>query len=108
MVAALLLFFAVASCNSHGRVVSERKTYWENLLRADVPVGTDKSVVESWAAQHSISIRYESRNNELSGLAESIPVHDFVCSHWSIVLSLYLGANDKVEREYVEAMGTCL
>jgi hypothetical protein len=102
--AALLL----SSCSTPPNHVAERKRYWENVVHAQIPVGSSYDDVERWASARQLHlVQGQSANTMIAGL-ESVPVNDRVCKGFGISLQLTFDANRYITQETVNSLGNCI
>lgn len=98
----------LTACSSAGGKVRERKEYWQQVLRTEVPVGTQRATLEHWAQGRSIQLTYSTDSATARGPAEYVETNDLVCRGWALSLEFMLSADGKVSSETVETHGNCL
>ena len=107
-VTTLLTLCLVSACTSSGNKVHERQAYWERIVRLEVPPGTHRDAVLTWAVGRSLNLTYSPETHDLRGPLEYVPVNDWVCRGWSINIVLTLDSADSVASEAVKTYGNCL
>jgi len=97
-----------SSCSMQYNHVAERKQYWENVVHAQIPVGTSYEDLQRWANSRQLDlVQGQSADTMIAGL-ESVPVNDLACKGFGISLQLTFDANRSIARETVRSLGDCL
>ena len=105
-----LLFACAVSmgCSSGRSSVDERKQFWENIVRAEVPLGTRFEDLRAWADRRSLTLTPAQEPRTYVAGLESVTVNGFVCKGFGISLEVVLAADGTVSRESVRSLGNCL
>ena len=105
---AFMVAFVVSSCATQHNNVNERKLYWENVVHAEIPVGSSYADVERWAGSRQLQLSAGGNPDEVFAGLEYVPVNSHVCMGFGISLHLILDAGRSVSQESVNSFGNCL
>jgi len=102
-----LMALLLAGCASTANLVGERKEYWERVVAAEIPVGTDKVAIESWATSKSVHLIVGAEDHLLR-LLETVSFSDRICRGFGISLDVTLDAEGRATHEEIRSSGNCL
>jgi hypothetical protein len=104
MIGILLLLAACTNGNPH----PDRKAYWNQVVSKEIPPGTDKETIESWANKNSKKLLYDQKTNHFTGNLEYVVLNNWVCKGYAVWIDISLDANNKATRVELKSMGICL
>ena len=92
--------------------INERKAYWEAAIDSEIPTGTTKESIETWATSRHLKDRlvWEPDKSLLEVNVERVPNAGilFPCSDWNLIFNLYLGETGTLIRREVHVIGSCV
>ena len=102
----LSLFLSITAC-ADTNSVAQRKAYWDNLVKTQIPVGSSIAELNSWAQKNSLKVVNKSESLITINL-EYLSVESSVCKGFSISLEIVLYPNKNIQKESVNSFGNCL
>ena len=104
------LALCVVACASQpgSNPVSERKAYWEQAIRAEVPEGSSIESLKAWADGRSLKYDKEAGKTAFIIGLEYVPVASPVCNGYGVSLEALVNADGLVTKETVRTLGVCL
>ena len=102
------LAFLLVGCESNTEAFEAAKQRWDKRITNNLPVGTERKVIEQWAQSENIRQDYIAQSNLLYSVVEVVPGSGFLCPEWNVILKIELDTQGKMQGHKISGVGTCL